>query len=318
MLAAGIILLHMLRAAPLPDRAKPVSSAAFKEVSAQFLAHYSLYRQDRRTMPFQIAVLDRHFGEMAFRDITITDLETFFAARLAAGTTYSTCNRNLSAASMLWKWAVRRGHTERNIVAEMPRFPERPAEARYLTGEELHRLVMAAAPHLKAYLVTLAYSGGRMTETLRLRWGRVDFSADSLTFVKESTKGKKSRTIPMPPPLREALLALRPGRPDDFVFLYNQRPVASMRTALRTAAKRAGLGRVGFHSLRHAFGHHFIERGGPVIMLQRLLGHGSIGVTMRYVHTSPSYLAGAVDFMGPPGLRATTKRYGDPPLDSEK
>ncbi len=254
-------------------------------------------------MAFQVRVLDAFFGELPFEDIDEPAVERFFEARQAAGRTGATCNRHLSAMCGLWKWAVRRGYSARDPVAQMPRFPERPAEPRCLAPEEIARLIFAAAPHLKAYLMTLAYAGGRMTETLRLRWERVDLKANAITFTRETTKGKRTRVVPIAPPLREALGALRRGKPDEFVFTYNDRPVDSMRTALRTAARRAGLGRVGFHTLRHSFGRFFIERGGPVVQLQRILGHSTINMTMRYVHTSPGYISSGVKFMGPPKKR---------------
>jgi integrase len=274
--------------------------AAFREVAQEYLAHYHLRKRDRQTMAFQIRVFVRHFGEADFGSIGEREIEAFFAARQAEGRSGATCNRNLSALIGLWRWAVERGHAERDPVAAMPRFPESPEEARYLSPEEIAQLILAAAPHLKAFLIALTYSGARMTEMLRLRWGRVDLKANAITFTRETTKGRRTRIVPIVPELREALVALRPGPPDAFVFVYNGRPVASMRTALRSAARRAGLGRIGFHTLRHSFARFFIERDGPVVLLQRILGHSTIGMTMRYVHTSPGYVSSGARFMGPP------------------
>jgi integrase len=277
-----------------------VGSKPFRDISAAFLKHYVLYTLDKRTMPDQVRVLDRFFGDRPIGSIGRAEIEAFFETRLREGKSPATCNRQLSALCTLFAWAVEAGHVAVNVPKGMKRFPECPKEARFLTVEEMARLILAAAPHLKAYLITLAYAGGRMTETLRLKWGRVDLRAATITYSRETVKGKKrTRLVPIVPELRAALLDLRPGPPDTYVFLYNQRPVLSMRTALRTAARRAGLGRVGFHTLRHSFGHFFIERGGPVVLLQRLLGHSTIGLTMRYVHTSAEYVASGAAFMGP-------------------
>jgi integrase len=275
----------------------------FREVSDEYLRHYLLRKLDRETMAFQVRVLDRFFGEMPFEAIGEAEIDRFFAARQAEGISTSTCNRHLSALNGLFKWAVRRGFIQTNPIAALPRFTERPAEPRCLTPEEMARLILAAAPHLKAYLLTLAYAGSRMTETLRLRWSRVDLHANAITFVRETTKGQRTRTVPIAPPLREALCQLRHGKADDFVFVYNDRPVASMRTALRSAARRAGVGHLGFHTLRHSFGRFFIERGGPVVQLQRILGHSTINMTMRYVHITSKYVEKAIDYMGPPPRR---------------
>ena len=51
----------------------------------------------------------------------------------------------------------------------------------------------------------------------------------------------------------------------------------------------AGIDKVGgIHALRHAYATHQLESGLPVHRLQRLLGHGNLQSTMRYVHWVPS------------------------------
>lgn len=44
------------------------------------------------------------------------------------------------------------------------------------------------------------------------------------------------------------------------------------------------------HSLRHTFASHFIMGGGNILTLQRILGHQSLTMTMRYAHLSPDHL----------------------------
>ena len=44
------------------------------------------------------------------------------------------------------------------------------------------------------------------------------------------------------------------------------------------------------HILRHTFASHFMMNGGNVIALQKILGHHSLIMTMRYAHFSPEHL----------------------------
>ncbi|WP_142698394.1 tyrosine-type recombinase/integrase, partial [Klebsiella pneumoniae] len=67
--------------------------------------------------------------------------------------------------------------------------------------------------------------------------------------------------------------------------------------AFRGAIKRTGIelpdGQLS-HVLRHTFASHFMMRGGNILVLQRILGHTDIKVTMRYAHFAPDHLTDAI------------------------
>lgn len=44
------------------------------------------------------------------------------------------------------------------------------------------------------------------------------------------------------------------------------------------------------HVLRHTFASYYIQNGGNIIELQKILGHSTIVMTMRYAHLAPSYM----------------------------
>ncbi len=48
------------------------------------------------------------------------------------------------------------------------------------------------------------------------------------------------------------------------------------------------------HVLRHTFASHFMMNGGNILVLQRILGHTDIKMTMRYAHFSPNHLEDAL------------------------
>jgi hypothetical protein len=54
---------------------------------------------------------------------------------------------------------------------------------------------------------------------------------------------------------------------------------------------RAGYPRHGWHALRHTFATRLAEEGVPLQIIQKLLGHTTLKMTMRYVHVSPQAMA---------------------------
>lgn len=48
------------------------------------------------------------------------------------------------------------------------------------------------------------------------------------------------------------------------------------------------------HVLRHTFASHFVMRGGKILVLQKILGHTSLAMTMRYAHLAPEHLQDAL------------------------
>lgn len=106
-----------------------------------------------------------------------------------------------------------------------------------------------------------------------------------ITFTK--TKGKRNRTVP----ISEELFNEIPKRKGQlFTPCYS---------AFRSAIKRADIElphRQSSHVLRHTFASHFMMSGGNILMLQRILGHTDIKMTMRYSHFAPEHLNDALIF----------------------
>jgi integrase len=116
-----------------------------------------------------------------------------------------------------------------------------------------------------------------------------------------------NRDVPIPEPLAVLLAVHRtryPGGPADPVFpapLDDYRRARRVFQASALAAQLHDGGRnpsgvprpnVTIHDLRHTFGVHCAQAGVPIARLQKLLGHASPHMTLRYMKHSPeSYSA---------------------------
>ena len=84
------------------------------------------------------------------------------------------------------------------------------------------------------------------------------------------------------------VLASRPGAREGRLW-----PEGSIRAAFEAVVEAARLDApFRFHDCRHHFASWFLMRGGSRPALQKILGHASLAMTMRYAHLSPEHLRG--------------------------
>jgi integrase len=62
---------------------------------------------------------------------------------------------------------------------------------------------------------------------------------------------------------------------------------------LKRLGERAGVTGVNAHRFRHTFATEYIRRGGDIITLQKLLGHASMDMVLRYLHLVRADVAAA-------------------------
>lgn len=124
------------------------------------------------------------------------------------------------------------------------------------------------------------------------RWDEAESLSRSAIFGGKAhfhrTKNRQSRSVPIPKEVEEAALKVAmPGTGRLFM---------SCRAAFRGAYERCGFDTPGqlTHILRHTFASHYMMAGGDILSLQRILGHSSITMTMRYAHLSPDHLESAL------------------------
>ncbi|MEZ5582269.1 MAG: tyrosine-type recombinase/integrase [Candidatus Competibacteraceae bacterium] len=167
--------------------------------------------------------------------------------------------------------------------ASLRRFKEKERALSFLSSEEIERLLNELNPKGDAYLVTLIClaTGARWSEAEKVEAEQV--SDHLITFA--DTKNTKVRHVAI---RRELSALIKRNRSQDQGRLFR-----SCYGVFRGAVRRAGLqlpdGQL-THILRHTFASHFMMNGGNILALQKILGHQSLIMTMRYAHLSPKHL----------------------------
>jgi site-specific recombinase XerD len=88
--------------------------------------------------------------------------------------------------------------------------------------------------------------------------------------------------------------------------------------ALRRAYKKANLRHIGWHVLRHTFASDLAAEGMSMRIIQELLGHSTITMTMRYAHLAPSSLRAAADVLEQRVKRGQTAKECQPGVNLEQ
>jgi integrase len=179
----------------------------------------------------------------------------------------------------------------------------------FLDFEEAERLVAKADGEWQAMILTALRTGMRQGELLALRWDDVDLVAGRITVRQNLVRGVigtpksgKGREIPLSNDAVRALKAQRHLR-GEVVFCNDDGDYFKKNECkhpLWRACKRAGLRRIGWHVLRHTFASHLVMKGVPIKVVQELLGHATIEMTMRYAHLSPEVARDAVNVLDQP------------------
>ena len=201
---------------------------------------------------------------------------------------YTTVNQAVCALKFFFDIVL--GRTAEAITIPYAHTPQRQPEI--LSREELARLFEAAANLRTRTLLMTAYAAGlRVSEVCALRVADIDSAPDRMCIRVVAGKGGKDRYTLLSPSLLEALRVYwRICKPRDWLFPRTTdaaRPfdVSSAQRAYYRARDRAGITKTGgIHTLRHAFATHLLEAGVDLATLAKLLGHGHLSTTQRYLH----------------------------------
>lgn len=223
-----------------------------------------------------------HLDEIGPRQIT-----ELIAARRREGATAATINRDLTAISRVMAAGLGKGANEHNPARDYDRSlnRERRDPIELPTWAEVAEAIKKAPTVLWGRIIDYASkSGMRENEILTLEKKRVDLPRKAVTLHR--TKGRRLRVVPLEGPLlADAAVVLEAAmeRGQDLVF---GRPGDKMMKNFpsRFAAWRKKVGvSFRFHDLRHLFAVTYLQRGGNIYDLQRILGHGSIKTTEGYL-----------------------------------
>lgn len=229
------------------------------------------------------------FGERPIGTITAVDIERFYN-EVAERASNSTANRNLVFLASIFNRAIEwDDFAGRNPCKAVKKRREPVGRTRFLSHEEMTRLLARYHPRLFPVVFCALHTGMRSREILGLRWENVNLAGGFIHIV--NSKNGKGRHVPIRSRLRALLDTLEP-RSEGSVFNL---PHIMRRRFFEKAVAEAEIVDFTFHDLRHTFASWFAMSSGDLAALKEILGHGTIQMTMRYAHLCKTHIASKMD-----------------------
>jgi integrase len=213
-------------------------------------------------------------------------------------------NRELSTLSHMlrrmaeWKWI------SPDAVPKITKGPEPRKQIVVLTPEHQQALIRGAVadqdPLTWLFVAFGLNTGMRHSEILRVRWDQIEFEQRRI-YIAKAKAGQREQ------PITAALAALlakerqQREEADGFVFSVTRRDGKrghrlTMTRQFERAVKRAGLEprKVTPHVMRHTAITQLVKAGVDLPTIQRISGHKTLAMVMRYVHLSGEHIDNAI------------------------
>jgi integrase len=268
-------------------------------------------------------------GRVGLKKLTPTHVRGLYSEKLDSGLASATVRRIHSTLHKALSQAVSDGIVPRNAAhVKAPR--PAPEEIRPLSEDEARAILDAArqsGERFEALYVLAITTGLRRGELLGLRWDDTDLELGTLrvgrALVREGgrhtlgeTKTRRGRRqINLTPRTVNALKKHRKKQLEEkmkLAGLYKDHglifasgvgtpvnPEILVKRSFKPLLKKAGLPEIRFHDLRHTCATLLLSRGVHPKLVQELLGHATIAMTLdTYSHYLPSMGDQAAGAMG--------------------
>ena len=234
--------------------------------------------------------LEPHFGHRLGTAINRQDGHDYYEARKKVGKADSTIKTELE----LLRACLRGRYGDKAPTVYVP--PASAPRDRYLTKDELTKLLShIETPHVRLFVILAVTTGARMSAILDARWDQVDLKRGTIDY-RPAGRHKTNKRRPVVPLNSRALEALKKAAKaarTDYVIEWAGEKVASVKKAIREAAKRSGVA-CSPHVFRHTAGVWMAEADIPMAKIAQYLGHTSTRVTeSTYARFSPSFMRDA-------------------------
>jgi integrase/recombinase XerD len=265
-------------------------SLSFKEAVIDFFAtRRDLKPSSVRRYEVSLVAVDPFIGHLALSDIDVDVIKGFISVRRKAVQDASV-RRDLAFISTVFSHAIEnipKGPQFNPVIMLPKRSLKENERTRWLRWEEYERLLASCTQDQHRLIIkTAVLTGMRHGELAALRKGMFLWDRNEVVLPVAVTKTSTERVVPLCAELVTELQAHCAKAPKDYVFYHDHppEPYKAFTRFWHGARRRAKLKDVRFHDLRHTFGSWWVQSGGDIYPLSKVMGHTTTQMTQRYAH----------------------------------
>jgi len=280
------------------------SKHTFEDLCKKYMA-FCQNQKDYKNKSYLIDQLKSEFIGKTMRQITLLEVEEYQSRMQATDLKPATVNRRIACLKNMMKKAKDWGMIEYDAllkIREVKQLKENNQRLRYLSIEECKNLIDHCADHIKPIVTFALNTGMRKGEILSLTWDRVDLQHDYILLRDSDVKNGCGRQLPINQQVKKVLREqLNQKRENVSYVFYNPidgKNYTGIYDSFINACNKSQIDDFHFHDLRHTFASQCVMNGVDIPTLQKLLGHKTIQMTMRYAHLSQGHLNNAVKIVG--------------------
>lgn len=251
----------------------------------------------------------KHFSGLDLKQVQKSHVEAFQVI-LRQHHNPKGVNLIITALKGLFREAVKEGYILKSPCEFIRSLASDSAQEVFWTKAEIEQFLKANYDHeLYDFFIVALNTACRKGELAGLAFDRVSFQENTITItrtrdgyeLKERTKTKMKRVVPMNNLVRATLLKLFYSRQSDSALVFlkkNGEPINPhhiYRQFMQAQKKAKMTNLIRFHDIRHTAASQFVLNGGSIYDLQKILGHTSIVMTQRYAHLSMEHLQSAMN-----------------------
>ena len=188
----------------------------------------------------------------------------------------------LNRAVKIWEWL------DKAPTVTLYKEPKR--RIRYLTPDQIQRLMQELPAHQKPVVAFALLTGLRKSNILNLRWSQIDLAGKMIHIAGKEMKNGNDHTVPLSDAALQIVIT-QIGKNPEYVFTLNGQKLKEVNTqAFRNALKRAGITDYRFHDNRHTWASTLVQNGVSLYELQEMGAWQSAEMVKRYAHLAPRKL----------------------------